>query len=472
MKITLINPPLTLDEAYGNYSDLASFLPQLGLCALASYLIKYGYKEVRIIDANVLGSSLSNIVKDVMSDSPDLIGIYNSTSNYFSVSSLVSEIKKTKRSQKIVLGGPHPSFLPEEILTETAVDYCVIGEGEETLLELVQHIEGNSDELNKIDGLAYKTSDDKIIINKPRKRIDDLDSLPFPAVHLLPPLSKYKFYPLQSKRSPYMTLITSRGCPYNCVFCETPFGKTVRYHSPEYVVNYIDYLVKQFGVKELCFVDDTFTLKEKRVFEICGLIQKINLDVSWYSATRANIKDKTIFNEMRKAGCWICAIGAESGDPEVLRLIGKGVSLDEIKSSCEAVLKAGIVLKTFFILGNPGETLETIEKTIKFAKSLKAHYPVFSLMTPFPGTELWNTAEKYGTFDRSNFQKLIISTADPVFVPYGLTKEILLKKQKEAFRRTYFSLGMVKKQLCAIKSIDDVKKLGKAAIAFLKLQFN
>lgn len=470
MKITLINPPITVEEIYGKYSELASFQPPIGLCSLASYLIKHGYEEVKIIDANVLGLSISEIVGDITNNFPDLVGIYTNTSNYYVVSRLASEIKKTNGLQKVVVGGPHPTFLAKDTLIETAVDYCVIGEGEQTLLELVQHIDGNCDELSKIDGLAFKTSDNQVIINKPRNGIMDLDSLPFPAVHLLPPLSKYKLYLLQYKRLPYMTLITSRGCPYKCIFCETPFGKAVRYHSAEYVVDYIDYLNKQFGVKELHFCDDTFTFNEKRVFEICKLIQSRGLDVGWYAATRANIKDKSLFREMKKAGCWICALGAESGDSDILRLIGKRISLEDIKSSSEAVLKAGLMLKTFFILGNPGETLETVERTIRFAKILKAHYPVFSLMTPFPGSKLWDTAEKYGTFDRTNFQKLLISTSDPVFVPYGITKEVLLQKQREAFRRVYFNLGMVKRHLASIRSLNDLVKLIKAVFAFLKLQ--
>ena len=472
MKIILINPPFFLEEIYGQYTEFASILPQVGLCSLASYLIKHGYENVKIIDAPVLRIGISDIVKDLKKEAPDLIGIFCNTSNYLASSKLAAEIKRAIKTQKIALGGPHPTFLPKETLSETVADYCVVGEGEQTLLELIQNLDDKNEDQKKIDGLAFKTSSGEITINKARKRIEDLDSLPFPAVHLLPPLTKYKFYFLQYKKMPYMTLITARGCPFNCVFCDTPFGKEVRYHSPEYVVEYINYLTTQFGVKELCFLDDTFTLSEKRIFEICDLIQRRNIDVGWYSATRAKIKDKNIFQEMKKAGCWICAIGAESGDPEILRLIKKGISLDDIKSSCEAVLKAGIILKTFFIIGNPGETLDTIGRTIKFAKSLKSHYPVFSLMTPFPGSELWHTAEQFGNFDRSNFQNLVISNSDPVFVPFGLSKEILLKKQKEAFRRVYFNLGMIKRQLAATTSVEDVKKIIKAGFAFLKLQFN
>jgi radical SAM superfamily enzyme YgiQ (UPF0313 family) len=236
------------------------------------------------------------------------------------------------------------------------------------------------------------------------------------------------------------------------------------------VVDYIEYLVKQLGIKELHFSDSTFTLDEKRAFEICDLIRKRNLKISWYANTRANIKDKGIFSEMKKAGCWITAIGVESADPQILQLIKKKINLDDVKSTCALILSAGLMLKPFFILGNPGETLETIERTIRFAASLKAHYPVFSLMTPYPGSELWDTAEKYGTFDRTNYQKLLLSGSDPVFIPNGLTKEVLLQKQKEAFRRVYCNLGMFRRQCSFITGINDVKKLSKAVLAFIKVQ--
>lgn len=471
MKIILINPPLTVEEVYGKYSALASFQPPVGLCALAAYLIKHGY-SVSILDANILNISVNDIAAGIIKEMPNLVGIYTNTTNYYAVSKLVFAIKQENPSLKIVLGGPHPTFLPEVTLQEIPADYCVIGEGEETLLELVRYLENNSSGISKIDGLAFKEGDEKVTINKPRNRIKELDNLPFPAVHLLPPLSKYKLYLLQYKRLPYMTVLTSRGCPYKCIFCNTPFGKTVRFHSPEYVLDYAEYLSKNFGVKELFFVDDTFTLDENRVSKMCELMCNRKLDIKWYASTRANIKNKNLFSQMKKAGCWTCAIGVESGDTKILRLIGKDISLDEVRLACSAAIKAGLVLKTFFIIGNPGETTETIDRTIKFAKSLKSHFPVFSLMTPYPGTELWERAETYGVFDRSNFQRLLLSSSDPAFIPYGLTKNILLKKQAEAFRKVYFNLGMVIRQLKTIESLEDIKKLCKAIVAFIKVQLN
>lgn len=470
MKILLINPPISVEDVYGKYSNLASFQPPIGLCALAGYLLYYRY-DVKIIDASVSGMSILDVVKDVKKFNPQLIGIYTNTSNYYVVTRLTDAIKEAHPSGRIVLGGPHPTFLPKDSLQQTRADYVVMGEGEETLLELVRFIEHAYANLSGVKGLAFKDRDNNIVINAPRERIQDLDRLPFPAVHLLPPLKNYKLYLLQYKRLPYMTLMTSRGCPYKCVFCNTPFGKITRFNSPEYITSYIEYLSKEFGVKELHFCDDTFTLNEDRIVRMCELIQKKKLDVTWYSATRANFKNKELFKLMKRAGCWTCAIGVESGDPAILRLIGKTISLDEVRATCNSAVDAGLIVKAFFIIGNPGETVESIERSIRFAQTLNVHYPVFSLMTPYPGAELWDTAEQYGTFDRSNFQKLLISTSDPVFVPFGLTKELLIRKQKEALRRVYLTPRMIQRQLAAIHSFADVKKLGKAAIEFLKLQY-
>lgn len=468
-KVVLINPPISIEDIYGKYSKLASFQPPVGLCHLAAYLIKNGYK-VNIIDAPVLRLSIIKIIDNLMKDTPDLVGIYTNTTNYHSVSLLAAEIKKANHFQKIVAGGPHATALPFETLKETVIDYCVVGEGEETLLELVQNIDMGTEELEKIDGLAFKAIDKEIILNKPRKPIKNLDDLPFPAVNLLPPLSNYRPYLLHYKRMPYMSLTTTRGCPYKCVFCNTPFGKSLRFHSSEYVVSYMEFLSKVFGVKEFFFSDDTFTSNEERVFQICHLIRKKELDVSWYANTHASIKNDNLFKEMKRSGCWIVAVGAESGSPEILRLLKKGINLDHIKNTCKLVLNAGLRLKVFFILGNPGETLETIERTIKFAKSLKADFPVFSLMTPYPGTELWETAEKFGTCDRSNFQKLILSSSDPIFVPFGLSKDILLKEQKKAFRKTYFNLTMIKRHLFSLRSMAEIKVILQAFFSFLKIQ--
>ncbi|MDD5070408.1 MAG: radical SAM protein [Candidatus Omnitrophica bacterium] len=466
-KVYLINPPMTVEEIYGKYSRLASFQPPIGLCALAAYLRKNNC-SVEIIDAAVLNLSLEEIVFLLSKNEAGLIGIYANTANFHVAKELAGRIKTVMPKAWLVVGGPHSTFLPQEVMMTTAFDFCVLDEGEETLLELACHLSQASCDFSSILGLSYKDSQGKVCLNPRRPFIQDLDSLPFPAIDLLPDLRKYKLYLLHYKRLPYMTVVSTRGCPYRCVFCNTPFGKTLRAHSAEYVVDYMEFLSTRFGVKEICFSDDAFTAVESRVFDICEGIQKRNIDCSWYANTHANIKDRTIFKAMKKAGCWIVAAGVESGDSGILKRIGKSSTLNAIRETCDAIIKARLVLKAFFIIGSPGETFDTIDKTIKFSQKIKAHYPVFSLMTPYPGTQLWEEAEKFGSFDKKQFRKLIISTADPVFVPFGFTKKELLDKQKEAFRKAYLNFPMIVRQILTIDSFSELLKKIKACLFFLK----
>ena len=472
MKITLINPPISLEDVYGRFKKLASFQPPVGLASLAGYLLEYKH-DISIIDCNALGLSVDDTVRLVKSEPPDMVGLYTLSYNYPVIEILTRAIRQSNPKIKIIAGGPHATFLPQQTLEETPIDFCVMGEGEETLLSLIQHLDDRANDFSEIEGLAYKKSDGEVVINSERVRVKDLDQMPFPAIHLLPPLTTYKPYLLHHKRLPYMTVASSRGCPYKCVFCETPSGKIVRAHSPEYMVDYQIFLSKNYGVKEVMFLDDTFTINEKRIFKFCDLMIKNDVDMTWYSNAHANVKDLDMFKSMKAAGCWIVAVGIESGNQEVIDLLDKGTTKEQMRLTCKGVRDAGIKLKTFFVLGNPGDTPYRVDETIQFAKELKPHFPVFSLMTPYPGAPLFETAEKYGTFNRAaGFHKQILATDDPVFVPFGITKKILLKKQKEAFRKSYFNLGMLMRHLSSIESFKDLEVLIKAFIAYFDVQFS
>jgi len=467
----LITPAQGLTEVYGKYSKLASTMPALGPCALAAYLIHHHY-PVRIIDADVLRLTSKEVGLDISNEPADLVGIYTHSVNYNVVRKLVSAIKQVNKSQKIVVGGPHLNFAQVEALEENEIEFAAKGEGEETLLELVQHLEDGATDFSEIDGLAWKAVDGEIIVNKDRVRKKELDTLPFPAIHLLPPISMYHPPLMQYKRLPVIDVETSRGCPYRCSFCETPFGKKMSFYSPEYIADYLEHLQKKIGVKEVHFMDDTFTLVESRVFELCELINKRKIKIPWYCAARVDIKNRDIWKTMQKAGCWIVAIGVESGNQEIIHNLQKRITIAQVKGAAADIRKAGLALKAFFIIGNPGETLDTIEETISVAEQIKAHYPVFSLMTPYPGTPLWETADQWGTLDKKGFDKYLLAADDPVFVPFGLTKEILLAKQKEAFRRNYFNLGMVSRQLGVFKGFQSLVKIPLGLREAVRLQLN
>ena len=462
-KILFIVPPLYTEETYGKFGRVGSTLPFLGLYYLASVLRKNNF-EVKILDSIVLRLSIKDILKEVDNYSPNMVGISSSTASYHKARVLAETSKEAFPNMNIVLGGPHLSGLPEEVMKNNCFDFGVINEGEETILELCEKLRNNGNNFKEIKGLTFRNEDDQVIVTEKRNPIKDVDSIPYPARDLLPPLKAYRASALYYKRLPITQIFTSRGCPYQCIFCNTPFGKVIRFHSVEYVVSEIEMLLKDFGVKEILINDDTFTVDKNRVLEICRLIRKKNLKFLWSCNIRVNTVDREILQEMKSAGCWLVMPGVESGNQKILDILRKGLTLEQAVNACKWAREVGLMIKPSFICGNPGDTEETIEETIKFAKSLKTHYPSYTFMTPFPGTPMWHLAEKYGYIDKTNFSKFALSSREPSFVPFGLTKEYLIKKQAEAFRRWYIDWGMFCRHIGTIRRAEDFKKMFRALL--------
>lgn len=455
MKILLINPLINNNLVYGRFQRSGGYLPPLGLAYIAAYLAQFGHR-VHILDANALLLDESGILKNIQHGGPDLIGITATTLSYYSARDLANAIKKYHPLIPIVLGGPHVSGMVPDILSEDVFDFAVFGEGEVTMHHLVQTLADKGD-LNDVAGLAFRSGND-VVINSPRKPINDLDTLPIPARQLLPDLKIYKPKAVSYKRLPTTHIFTSRGCPFNCIFCNTSFGKRVRFHSPEYVVSEIEYLVKHYNIREVIINDDTFIIDRERVYQIFELLKKKGLEISWSCNVRADLVDRALLKDMKSAGCWAVALGIESGSQHILDLLKKGTSLEQGIQACRYANEAGLSVRPSFIIGNPGETPETIEKTIRLAMSLPVHFPSFSLMTPFPGTEIWKRADEFGTFDHQDFSRLSLSSRAS-FVPRGLTSKFLEDKVKEAYRRVYLRPGMVIRHLKKITGLNDVKKM-------------
>ncbi len=455
MKIQLINPLINKDVIYGRFHRSGGNLPPLGLAYIAAYLEKSGHK-VRILDANVFQMDDHAIIKDILQYTPDMIGLTATTLSYSRAKDLACKIKQHDKNLKIVLGGPHILEMENEVLEEEYWDYTVSGEGELTICHLVNTLEEGGD-LHEVEGLAFRKRDD-IIVNSPRDPIRNLDSLPFPARHLLPSLIKYKPKAISYKTLPSTHIFTSRGCPYKCIFCRTCFGRRVRFHSPEYVISEIEYLKKKFGVQDIIINDDTFIIDRERVFRICELLRKKGLSVDWSCNIRADLVDRELLKMMKSAGCWSVALGLESGSQDILDLLKKGTTLEQGIQACHDAHGVGLSVRPSFILGNPTETKETIEKTIHLAMSLPVHFPSFSLMTPFPGTEIWKRAKEFGTFNESDFSRLSLSSKAS-FVPWGLTSDFLENKVKEAYKRVYLRPGMIIRHLKKITGLRDIKKM-------------
>jgi anaerobic magnesium-protoporphyrin IX monomethyl ester cyclase len=318
---------------------------------------------------------------------PQLIGITAMTSVYQSAIETAVQLK-ARLGRPIVLGGPHATMFPEEVLAEAPIlDYVVRGEGEETLLELVEELEGRSGNVSAIRGLTHRQGD-RIVSNPDRPLIDDLDSLAFPARHLFE-LERYGLRTPDGR--PMLTLLSSRGCPYNCAYCfKGIVGRTYRQRSPENIVSELGQVIEEYGVRDFYFVDDLFTLNTRRLDALIDLMAAEGLAVRWQCLGRVDRVDARILKRMYAAGCRRIHFGIESGNQRLLERIGKGFRLEQVRDAVRWAQDAGIHVKGYFMLGLPGDTAETMQQTVDFAVELGLDEAMFSVTTPFPGTRLWD----------------------------------------------------------------------------------
>jgi len=464
IKTLLINPPVSTEALYGKFAKGGSDLPPLSLCYIAAYLLKYA-KQVDILDTAKLRLSIGEIKRKISEYNPDIIGFYTVTPFLNSVKLLVSEIKSAWPDILVIAGGPH--FIGDSTgdIENSQLDIVAVGEGEQTTLEIIEGMEqsGISDFIRNtagnIRGIVYRRNND-IYKNPPRELINDIDTIPLPARQLLPPLHAYKVSAVQYKQLPSTGVLTARGCPYKCIFCVcSTLKQKVRYHSVEYVMNEIDELIGQYGIRDVAFLDDVFTLDSKRTYRLCERLAKRKNKLTWSSTVRIGLVDKKMLKAMKDSGCWMVSAGVESGNQKILDKIKKQIKLEQAEELNNWCKEVGIMFHPNYIIGHPGETLETIDQTIDFAKKLNSHFPIFTIMTPYPGTELWDTAEQYGTIDKEDFSNFSLGSNKPCFVPYGLTGQLLVKKRSEAYQKCYFNFSMALRHLRSIKSFTDIKRM-------------
>jgi len=464
--IVLVNPPISTLDRYGKMAKLGSVTPPLGISYIASVLERNGY-SVAIIDGEVMDFTIDETVKEVLLKRPQIIGITSTITSFPNAIEVGRRLRKQKPDLFLVLGGPYVSALMDQAM-ESSFNFCVYGEGEYTFLELVKYLKRQSPvEISDIKGLIYRNCND-IKINPPREYIEDLDVLPFPARHLLPPLQLYRPNSQNYRKLPATTLITSRGCPYNCVFCDhSVFGKKYRAHSAEYVVNEIQELVGRYGVRDIWIVDDTLTINKKRVMDICDLIIRRGIKVSWSCLGRVNTVSPELLKKMKQAGCWLIAYGIETGNQDVMNFLQKGITIEEVRQAVRWTKEAGLLAKGFFMIGNPPDTLETLDQTIAFAKDLRLDYALFTITSPLPNTELFEICKKCGKVDYSDLSKF--SEWNAVYEPPALTKEEIEAKFREAYRSFYLRPGYILIQMKNIRGFDDLLRHVNAFISLLRL---
>jgi anaerobic magnesium-protoporphyrin IX monomethyl ester cyclase len=433
--ICLVNAPYFLEERYGKLASVGATLPNLGLLMLGAVLRKAGHR-VRIVDASAQGLGYEQTIEETDRFQPDIIALTAVTPSIIKTVKLASMMKEARPSVSIVIGGPHFTAVPEQTLLDCRVfDYGAVGEGEDTVVDLVEALAGGRKPFN-VPGLAWRENG-KVIFSQPRSPIKDLDALPFPAWDLLDGFpSLYRPALFKYKKLPSTHIISARGCPNKCIFCDTSvFSRQIRFHSPEYVLEMVGYLVKDFGIKEIIFEDDQFLINKKRVAQICEGLLKTNHAISWCCSGRVtSVNDLPLLKLMKRSGCWQISYGIESGNQKILDFAKKGITIDQIERAIRLTRRAGILSKGYFIFGLPHETEQTMKNTIHFAKHLPLNDMSVFTLTPFPGSEMYAIAEQFGTIEK-DFEKM--NLLDVVYVPNGLSKEKLLYYQKRFMKEFY-----------------------------------
>ena len=428
-RILFIRPPS---------KNISSVLP-LGLMYLGSALKKKDHK-VKILDLRLKKNPYSRLNETIEKFKPDVVGIGLLTIESKSAHRIAKDVKRTDPNLSVIFGGPHCEAEPELILKDNNVDILVIGEGENTVCELMDAFKYNGS-FDKVNGIAYRDKG-KIIKNRPREPIEDLNSLKldYGLVNVEDYFhfsSSHDYLP-SSKR--FLPIFTSRGCPFECVYCHNIFGKKIRYMSAERVLREIEFLYKEYNVEEFHFLDDSFNIdiqRAKRIFDlICD--SGMNIRIAFPNGIRTDFIDEELIYKMKKAGVYRIALGIESGSERIIKMINKKSDINEIKVVTKKLSSSKISTGGFFMLGFPAETREEISNTIDFACSLNLTTAIFSFVIPNPGTELWKCIKSDDkNLDPDDFENF---NAESINLNQScVSSEELLKLQQMAYRKFYLT---------------------------------
>ncbi len=474
MRVMLINPPIDCVLENGHVSPVTSYLfynsAPLGLLYIAAVLEQAG-ETVAAIDGAAEKENVDSVARRVEDFKPDVIGIGSFTVSFETTRRLAEELKKRMPNVPIVLGSYHVTLVPEEAMADDTFDVGVLGEGEHTMLELMEHFRGERT-LDSIDGICFRKEDGALHFTPARKKFKKLDELPFPARHLMPP-NIYRPVPVDEHAFPKFAMVTSRGCPHACAFCQKS-RSGYRSHSPGYIVDEIEHLVRDFGVRDIAFVDSLFCANKKRVHAVCDEILRRGVKVSWTCSSRVEVVDKPLLQKMKAAGCWRTRFGVESGSDRVLDFISKGITKEKIRKAITAAHEVGLRPKAFFMVGHMPDDRASILETIEFAKSIPLHDVTVQINTILPETpqeEIWEReGEKWGRIvNQSTDEK---SFWEPTFVPWGMEPHEIIELHRRFYREFYFRPVTLARHAENMKSWADVRKYVAASNLFSFLFFN
>lgn len=471
--ILLIHPlGYSARNAKNDVSRMANIMPPLGLASISSYLTSHDIHS-DIIDCYAHPDSDQLIIDYLEEYSPDFMGFSCTTSSFFDGVRLSEIAKKIRPKIKVVFGGVHVSAVKEDVLNKySCIDYCVIGEGEETLKELL--LCSGQEEACEILGLVLRKDDD-VIFSGQRKDLLDLDSLPFPDYKKLAGYPKvYKLPIFNYPKVPNASCISSRGCPYACSYCDrSVFQRTFRYNSADYLYKHVQYLQEEFGIKHINFYDDQFTFQRQRVADFCQKMIDSPIKMTFNCAARAEHLDFELLELMKAAGCWMISLGIETGDEDLLAHHRQNPDLQMMREKIDLIKKAGIRVKGLLMMGLPGETEASIKKSKEYVYSLPIDDFNLAKFTPFPGSPIYKKIKEQGsalgTFNEDWEQ---MDCMQFQFIPKGIEQEkmekLFIDFYKCHFQRSKVLWGYV---TMLWKSPDSWFRFLKSLTSFLRFAF-
>jgi radical SAM superfamily enzyme YgiQ (UPF0313 family) len=472
MKILLINPPY--HRVYANVAAAEGISPPLGLAYVAAYLREHGH-DVKLVDANAEQIPLKRLCERL----PERFDIVGTTSFTPSIESSIGAIRaaiKKNPEAKSVIGGAHMTVAAKETMAAyPEIDFGVMGEGEETIVELADRLEAGASP-ESVRGLVFRRGE-RIIENEARPFIEELDKLPFPAYDLLP-LERYRI-PIHhvgfGKRvpvHPFFLIFTSRGCPMNCTFCasKTIWGRRVRYRSAENVLSEIEILYHRYGVRVIDIADDIFTIHKKRLHAIIDGICERKLQIHFNCLSRVDTVTEEDLKKLKRAGCYLIRYGIESGSQKILDRMHKSITPEQVEKTIGMTNRVGIACTASFMIGHPGETKETALKTIRLAKGIDANLYHFFIAVPYPGTELYKIAKREKLIrDNSDWIQWTQFPEKGVLRTESLSCEDLVKLRDKAYREVYLNIRFIWKCMTRIRTWNQGVMYLRGALAVLTL---
>ena len=466
MKVFLGNPPWRKPGFYGVRAgsrwphfepECSRYMPFPFQLAYAAAILERDGFEVRLVDGAAERISDEAYLDRLAAFNPALVIHEISTISFEQDMKIIGAVRRRLGpGAAVAVCGLHAhAHSPDFLAAQPAVDYSMIGEYELTALELARRLAAGRP-ADGVEGLVYRDGGGAPRVDRRRPLIADLDSLPWPARHLLP-MNRYQT--IHTGRKRFATLITSRGCPGKCMFCFRPFGRNLRYRSIENVMAEVRELVERFGVEEISILDDAFTLDRARVAEFCDRVLASGLRFAWRlgNGTRVDLIDEELLGLMKRAGCYEVAFGIESGDDEVLRKIGKEITTAQVERAFAAAKRAGMETIGFFMIGHPFDTVATMKKTIDFAIRLDPTYAQFTMSTPLPGTALWTWVKRHGrSLIGDDVTKLDFLGSTPHYETDGFTADDARTMYRKAYRRFYVRPRYIWRSIRRIRSINDI----------------